>query len=178
MTCIVGYKFKDTVCLAGDLMGSNGYTKEVYNNSKVFAKGDVVFGYTTSFRFGQILEYHLCDFLFDETMDTKKYLITVVVVQIKKILKEFEYDDKKCGTALVAIKNRLFTVHDDFCVIEHNSYSSVGSGESFAKGSIHSQVVIKEPTSKVEVESMLQLSIKAASYHSTSVSKESTIIWT
>ena len=58
MTCITGMVRNGHVYMAGDLMGSNGFTGRVYPDSKVFTNGDFIVGYTSSFRMGQILEWN------------------------------------------------------------------------------------------------------------------------
>lgn len=177
MTCIVGYIHNGKVCIAGDKLASNWATKQIHEQSKVFAKGDVVFGYTSSFRFGQLIEYHLDKFIYDSTKEID-YIIKVVIVKIKAVLKEYEYSEKECGVALVAINDKLFVLQSDFSVLDINKYASVGSGEYFALGSIYSSINTKKPKTKSNVEDILKLAIGAAAYHSTSVSEESTIIWT
>lgn len=58
MTCITAMVKGDHVWMAGDLMGSNGFTKKIYPDSKVFVNGEFIIGYTSSFRMGQLLQYN------------------------------------------------------------------------------------------------------------------------
>lgn len=58
MTCIVGLKHKDKVYIGGDSLGANtAFQKTVRADEKVFQKDDMIFGFTSSFRMGQILRY-------------------------------------------------------------------------------------------------------------------------
>ena len=57
MTCIVGVVDKGIVHMAGDKLGSNGFTKGISVRPKVFHNGDFLVGYTTSFYMGQLLEF-------------------------------------------------------------------------------------------------------------------------
>ncbi len=59
MTCIVGLVDKDKIYLGGDAAGVGGYNKEIRKQPKVFSNKGVLFGYTTSFRMGQLLQYSL-----------------------------------------------------------------------------------------------------------------------
>jgi len=77
MTCIVAYKDIDRIYMGGDDIAaysdSESYAKRSYAHSKIFTKElknktsiknpdanprPLLIGYTTSFRMGQILEYH------------------------------------------------------------------------------------------------------------------------
>ena len=56
MTCIVGYLDKETVYLGGDSAGTDGnYSQHIRKDKKVFQNGPFIFGFTSSFRMGQIL---------------------------------------------------------------------------------------------------------------------------
>ena len=77
MTCIVGFTENDITWIGGDSFGSNGYSGQVYKNKKVFKMKDnknIIAGYTTSFRMGQILQYSTN--LFDELVILKNEIDT------------------------------------------------------------------------------------------------------
>lgn len=59
MTCIVGYVEKDNVWIGGDSAGANVSTYEICTRAdeKVFKKNGMIFGFTSSFRMGQIIRY-------------------------------------------------------------------------------------------------------------------------
>lgn len=62
MTCIIGIETKDgKVILGGDNLGSDGHTSSLYAQSKIFKHSGMIFGYTSSFRFGQLVEVLLDD---------------------------------------------------------------------------------------------------------------------
>ena len=75
MTCIIGYldAVNDCVWMGGDSLGSNGYTKEVNAQSKIFRNEvfkNVVMGSTSTFRHIDLLKY--ADSLFNEVDFYKK----------------------------------------------------------------------------------------------------------
>lgn len=59
MTCIVGLKHKGKVYMGGDSAGVSNYSLQIRADEKVFKKNDFVFGFTDSFRMGQIIRYEL-----------------------------------------------------------------------------------------------------------------------
>lgn len=51
MTCIVGYAVDGNVYMGGDSAGvGEGYSLQIRAEEKVFLKGSMIFGFTTSFR--------------------------------------------------------------------------------------------------------------------------------
>lgn len=57
MTCIIGYNDKENekIYMIGDSAGVSNLDVTVRSDKKVFFNGDFLFGFTTSFRMGQIL---------------------------------------------------------------------------------------------------------------------------
>jgi len=173
MTCIVGMEHKGRVYIAGDLLGSNSWHKSEYHNSKVFKIGDIVLGYTSTYRFGQLLETELSPpFVPDKNI--YYWLIKQVVPEIYGILKKY---DEKGGTALIGVRGELYCLQDDYSILRSvNGYASVGSGYEYALGSLHTQIDIlklKETPSKI-----LPRAIESAGSHSPSVGTKHTIVST
>ncbi|MBQ9715849.1 MAG: hypothetical protein IJV77_05525 [Clostridia bacterium] len=66
---------------------------------------------------------------------TKKYIVQEIMPKYKQILKNANMlDDKGKGEFefLFVWKDRIFKVHEDFCVSRINNYASIGSGREFA----------------------------------------------
>lgn len=57
MTAIAGVAEDGKVWIGGDSAGVGGLNLETRTDPKVFVNGDFLFGYTSSFRMGQILEH-------------------------------------------------------------------------------------------------------------------------
>ena len=61
MTCIVGFIDKDGVYIGGDscALSTDDYSYNIRQDEKVFQKGEFIFGYSASFRMGQIIRFKL-----------------------------------------------------------------------------------------------------------------------
>ena len=143
MTCIVGIVEKDKVYIGGDSAASSSCDLTVMANPKVFILQDrFIIGYTTSFRMGQIIEHELTVSKHPENMSLYKFMTTVFVNDLRECLKrqgwaEREKDRESGGTFLIGYQGRLFVIQDDYAVLESaDNYSAVGSGWSFALGSL------------------------------------------
>lgn len=145
MTCIVGIKTDNGVLLGGDSVGSNRYTKVQRKDEKVFFlddKSEIAVGFTSSFRMGQIIRYHLRvpEIAGDEYVWAVREFIPALI----KVLGEhgFMTEDKGVktgGNFLLAVKSRLFNIESDFQVGESiHDYDACGCGEDFALGSLFS----------------------------------------
>ena len=55
MTCIVGFVDKDNIYMGGDSAGSWGSELRPRKDPKVFIKDGMIYGFTSSFRMGQII---------------------------------------------------------------------------------------------------------------------------
>ena len=59
MTCIVALKQEGNIYIGGDSAGVSGNNIRTRADQKVFKKSGIVFGFTTSFRMGQLIKYCL-----------------------------------------------------------------------------------------------------------------------
>lgn len=148
MTCIVGFVENGVTYLGGDSLGSDGYSGTTYKIRKVFhckETTDVIIGYTTSFRMGQLLQYSKN--LFDELTLFKngvdyEYLVNTFVPNIQKLFSNGGFErnnsgEKTSGEFLLGYKGRLFKVQSDYSILESsNNYDACGCGEDFALGSL------------------------------------------
>lgn len=141
MTCIIGLLSNGVSYMGTDSLGSNGYTGNVYKNRKVFKldnNKDIMAGYTSSFRMGQLLQYS--SNLFDELNLLKnnideKYMVNKFIPNVQKLFEEGKY--KEGGQFLLSFKDKLYEVQCDFSVLEpKDGFSAVGCGEDFAKSSL------------------------------------------
>lgn len=167
MTCIVGIEFNNNVYMLGDLCASDGNSMTLITRPKVFVKGGVVFGYTTSFRFGQILEF-MMPTMSPPSSDILEWLITVFVSELRTVLDKASFKDSfQC---LVGIKGELYTIQEDFSVLRSaNGYTSIGSGSEVALGSLF--------TSTGDVEARCKTAILAAAHFCPGVSTECSGAW-
>lgn len=174
MTCIVGLVDNGVVYIGADSLGSNGYTKTVRNDRKVFKlkNGDnSILGFTTSFRMGQLLMY--ADNLIDkkDTLNINhEYLVTKFVPNVIKLFESNGYGrnndgEKYGGTFLIGHKDRLYKIESDYQVEEaYYNFNACGSGEDFALGSLYSTI-----NSNLSPEQRVIYALKASSEFSTGV---------
>jgi len=169
MTAIVGFVKNGNVYMAGDTLGSNGFTKSEYTESKVFINGDFILGYTSSFRFGEILEYNFKPPKQENGVSDKRYLVTSFIPELRKCLEENKYTAKDqagtSGTALLGYKGKLYKLQDDFSILEASvGYDSCGSGEYHCEAVLWSLC-----DSKLHPKKIVRKAIQCASEKVTSV---------
>lgn len=169
MTCILGVVEDSQIYIGADSASSNSSTISTVTNSKVFRKGEMIFGFTTSWRMGQLLQYGL-NIPIDNRKDVLEYMIVDLVNAIRKCFKDGGWGKTKDGedsggSFLIGYKNRLFRIDSDYQVAENYiNYQSVGCGEDFAKGAYHAL-----NDYDIKTEEKILLSLKAAAKFSTGV---------
>lgn len=146
MTCIVGYVSNGKVYMGGDSMGVNTSTYEyrIVNDSKVFTRYGFIFGFTGSFRMGQLLRYKFnlgsADIGMDDTME---FMCTKFIDHVRQLFKDNGYSRivnnvERGGDYLVGVNGRLFIVEEDYQIGENRMpYMSVGCGYQYAMGAMH-----------------------------------------
>ena len=140
MTCIVGLVDKGTVYIGGDSAGVSEYNLTVRADRKVFKNKDFIFGFTSSFRMGQLLRHSFVPPLHDKEVDTEKYMCTTFIDAVRQCLKEGgfaknEMETESGGQFLVGYQGRLFVIDSDYQVGESaNNFNSIGCGQSVALG--------------------------------------------
>jgi len=177
MTCIIGIECENKVYLAGDVQGTGWNNKIVHTEPKVYKKNDVIFGYTTSYRFGQIIEHHIdVPLIPEDKSKIYQWICTQFIPNIRQTLTEHEYEGG--GEMLFGVGNELWKLQEDFSVLRAAcGYNAVGSGTEYAIGSIFTSVSSRQVNSD-NVEDVLKLAIKAAGNYSPSVGIDCKIIST
>jgi ATP-dependent protease HslVU (ClpYQ) peptidase subunit len=136
MTCIValvdetgeGY-------IACDSLGSNGTTKNVYRTKKIFRRGGFLFGFTSSYRMGQILQYSLSLPTRKVGQDLTEYLHTDFVLAVRNAFDEGGHEGG--GEFIFVTEGRIFTMQSNFSILEAlDAFESVGSGEDYARATM------------------------------------------
>ncbi|MCW4581987.1 hypothetical protein [Gluconacetobacter entanii] len=128
--------------MMGDSAGVAGLDLSLRKDSKVFRAGDVVMGFTSSFRMGQLLQYNLSAPRYHPDVDLFTYMVTAFIPAVRDCLKSGGYtyvDNNKehGGCFLVGIKGRLFQIESDFQVGEsHYPFDAVGCGAPYALGAL------------------------------------------
>ena len=140
--------------MGGDKQGSDGNHKAPLSTKKVFKTGSFLFGYTSSYRMGQILQYSFSPPTPKEGQDTLEYMASSFIDAVRECLKTGGYATNNSGSEaggnfLVGYRGRLFEVQPDFSVIESSlPFNSVGCGYSYALGSLSSTTEM-EPNHRI-----------------------------
>lgn len=156
MTIIVGLKTSDGVILGCDSQGSAEYNKTFRKDSKIFEVHGIGYGFTSSYRMGQILKYHTTEILDNmRENDLYGYIVTKLVPMYRRILTENGFKSNtngvdSGGSFLLAIDGRLFAVLEDFQVEERlEEYNAIGCGDSYALGALYTQSSNLKPKARV-----------------------------
>ena len=162
MTCIVGLIDKNKTYIGCDSLGSNGYSKSLRKDKKIFKIKDTsngIIGFTSSYRMGQLLMYSsgLIDSRDEPNID-HKYLVTNTIPKIIEIYDKGGFtrlkdNIKSGGEFLFAYKDKLWKIESDFQVGEpFKNYDACGSGEEFALGSlITTENLIDDPVVRIHL---------------------------
>lgn len=143
MTCIVGYVENGNVWIGGDSAGVGGYSLQIRADEKVFKKEDMVFGFTSSFRMGQIIRSCLQIPEQSSKKTDYDYLCSDFIDKLIACFKDKEYatikDSKvKGGVFLLGYKGNLYNIESDFQVGKvFKNYNACGCGFDLALGALH-----------------------------------------
>ncbi len=149
MTCIVGFVEGGTVWMAGDSAGVGGLDLAVRADLKVFRNGPMIFGFTSSFRMGQLLRYALTVPDHDPRVDLNKYMATTFVDAVRECLKthgwaEKDKEQERGGTFMVGYQGKLFVIEADYQVGEPlDGFYAVGCGDQVARGALFATPTMK-----------------------------------
>lgn len=156
MTAIVGYIDKDGVYIGGDsaAVSEDDLSYNIRSDEKVFSKGEFIFGFSTSFRMGQLLRYKLKIPNHPKGMDTTQYIVTLFIDAVKRCFEDNDYTEMMTdegGSFMVGYKGKLYVILSDYQVAQpKESFAALGCGENFAMGAMYASVE-KEPIKKIEI---------------------------
>jgi ATP-dependent protease HslVU (ClpYQ) peptidase subunit len=160
MTCIVAIKKDSVVYMGADSAGVAGYDLVVRNDPKIYQVGEFLFGFTGSFRMGQLLGYSMPKLIKEEAMPIHQFMVTTFIDTVRQVLKDGGFASKKDenesgGTFLVGYRGHLFCVEGDYQVGEvAQDYCAVGCGAQIALGSLYTSPYadrIDEPEQRLRI---------------------------
>jgi len=170
MTAIVGIADGQQVWLGGDSAGVSGFNRTIRADSKVFVSGAMVFGFTSSFRMGQLLRYKLEAPRYHPDDDAMTYLCGDWIDAVRATLKGGGFASVTAGVEqggkfLIGFKGKLYCVESDFQIGESvDQFHAVGCGDSYALGSLHAT-----KTTKASPVDRIERALEAAAYFSAGV---------
>lgn len=138
MTVIVGLAQKGVVYIGADSAAVSGYTNQVTALRKVFQVGEFLIGYTSSFRMGQILQYHLEVRQQQDGESDERYMVVAFIEAVRECLKSKGYaridnNEETGGVFLVGYRGNIYEISSDFQVNHYDGgVAACGAGDSFA----------------------------------------------
>ncbi|WP_018240545.1 hypothetical protein [Ensifer sp. BR816] len=142
MTCIVGLVNKGSVHIGGDSASASGHSLTVRADRKVFRKQDFIFGFTSSFRMGQLLAHAFEPPERHAKTDVYAFMVTEFVNALRRCLQDGGFaqrhnETERGGTFLVGYAGRLFKIDADYQVGETaDRFDACGCGQQIALGAL------------------------------------------
>ncbi len=190
MTCIVGLEHEGKVWMGGDSRAVSGYghIRDTLD-SKVFTRGELIFGNCGYPRQGQILRYNLAIPISPTKIENRvdgyidEYIIGSLIPCIRQSFKDHgwmcdkngrEGTDEDGGPFLIGFRGCLYKVEDNFQALRPSSgFCSIGSGQDYAYGAIETLDLIG---SHPEPERRLEIALLAVEKRDAGVSSPFTIL--
>lgn len=145
MTCIVGIaEPSGRILMGADSAGVAEWSVDIRADRKVFIRNEMIFGFTTSFRMGQLLQYKLSIPDHPTGMPDYEYLVSRLIDGVRECFRTGGYSEKdkeveKGGDFLLGYRDNLYQICSDFQVGQREDrFDSIGSGANIALGSLFS----------------------------------------
>jgi len=159
MTCIVAIIHPDgSIHMGADSAASNSnHEIRTRKDPKIYKVGEFLFGFTGSFRMGQILGYKFSAPEHRPDHSIEKYMHTDFIDYVRELFHVNGYAQNESGKEsggffIVGYRGRLFGVQSDYQIEERTTpYTSIGSGSEVALGSLFSTTDVKCPQERLEL---------------------------
>ncbi len=148
-----------------------GYALTVRADEKIFRNGAMVFGFTSSFRMGQLLRYKLIIPEHSPRLTDIEYMSTVFIDEARKCLKAGGYSTidsnvETGGRFIVGYKGQLYRIDYDYQVgVSADPFCAVGCGGDYA----HAALWINHKHPKLSAKAKVIQALKAAEHFSAGV---------
>lgn len=146
MTAVVGIIAGKKVWMGGDAAAtcSSTLSQTLVRDPKVFISGEMLYGFSGSFRMGQLLRFNFNAPEHPDDMDDTTYLHTIWVDSLRECLKEggFTKIEDSIETApecslLIGYRGKLYIMESDFNILEPaHPYAAIGSSGDFSLGAL------------------------------------------
>ena len=163
MTCIIGVEENGKAYIGADsAAGSSNLVQQISSMPKIFKKNGVIFAYTSSFRMGQILQYHV-EFPEQVLIESKNPFDFAIefAETARDAFKKFGYSEisnnsETGGIFIIGIKDKVFEIQSDFSVLHSDDgVMANGCGIEYAYGALY---VSRELEAKKRILSALEAS--------------------
>ncbi len=143
MTIIAAIAENGRVWMGADSAGVSGYSLTVRRDPKIYQVGELLFGFTSSFRMGQLLGHSFVAPLRDDALSPERFMSTVFIDAVRTTFKSGGYarvhdGEEAAGVFLVGYRGRIFRVESDYQVGESvENFDAVGCGADVALGALY-----------------------------------------
>ena len=143
MTCIVGYvdKKKRVVYIGGDSAATDDAEVDIRKDPKVFKNNGMIFGYSGSFRMGQLLRYTLKIPKQKASESAQRFLCTAFVNAVRDCFVDsgaLDGSEAPDWSFMLGYRGALYQVYSDFQVAAVSTpYDATGGGRAYAMGAMH-----------------------------------------
>jgi len=187
MTCIVGLVEDGIVYIGGDSAACDDSSLQIIKDSKVFKKGDFIFGISGNPRMYDILKYNFEIPNRVESFDVLDYMYIDFIPELKKCLLEngalIKQDEVTSSSSwiMVGYNGRLFVIESQFHISESIlNYNALGSGMDVALGCLYGleDLMRGEWILKMSPKDRVMLALKTSEQFNCNVRRPFTIIST
>lgn len=160
MTCVVALRHDGVIYMGCDSAGVGGwYSRMKRVDPKIYRVGEMLIGFTTSFRMGQLLGYSLELPKHHADVPIEHWMATDFINAVRRVLKDGGFAEKekeveKGGIFLAAYRGRIFEIESDYQVGEREEpYNAVGCGQDLALGALYASErgIVTGPRVRVEL---------------------------
>lgn len=143
MTCIAAIVEGGDVWMGADSAGVAGLDLCIRRDPKIYRVKNILFGFTSSFRMGQLLGHRFNPPEHQAEWTIERYLHTVFIDAVRQTLKDGGFarttnGEEQAGSFLVGYKGRLFNVCCDYQIAENVlPFNAVGCGALVALGALY-----------------------------------------
>lgn len=175
MTCIIGLIDNGTVWMGGDSAGVAGYDLHRCVAPKVFRNGQFLFGFTSSFRMGQLLQHVFKPPPPPSGRTLERFLASTFIDAVRKCLDKGGFAKKKdevesAGQFLLGVRGHIVCVDSGYNVSERREgFDAVGCGSDLALGALFA-------TAELPPRERIQTALEAAEHFCIGVSGPFTIV--
>ena len=167
MTCIVSYKAHGKVYMMADSAAICDYDITTRLDKKICIKGDMILGFTGSFRGWQLFQYKFKIPKHPDNMNTMEYLTTKFVDGLRECFKQGGFTEttnvhsEKGGYFLMGYRGEVYTIQSDYQVgISDTDYNAIGCGRPYALGSLYSTYDMDDMSIKTKLIDALHAAVE------------------
>jgi ATP-dependent protease HslVU (ClpYQ) peptidase subunit len=182
MTCIVGIEHDGKVTIGGDSAAAQGSFLDLVTAPKVFQLGEMLIGFSYSFRMGQLLQYKLEPSVICSDADLMQFMVNGFVEDVRSCFRDGGFakkqnEQEEGGQFLVGLRGQLFEVHSNYQVLRSRwGYNAIGCGYELALGAMGAMHSLDAVGNVTTTEAKVIVALQAASDHSGSVQAPFTVL--